>query len=411
MATTMYFRAQAFNMSPNVPWRWGCGCEPIPGPSGNVQVHNQGGLSTGRGTTAANFNTATVNGPTTVLVQRIIGTVAQWVSAPLAQDVTIAGAITLNLRCSESSMSANAAMNAHVSRVASDGTVTAIGQSNRTIEMGTSETAENFTITPTSTAFSRGDRIRVLLFFQDSAAAVMASGFQVNFVYDGPTGGASGDSFVTFTETFSLAETDPTGTTIFPTNTASAVATADNDLEAWTSRGAGVQSATRTSVTGNTAPLQFAGAAGISWWTRPLAATTLSGVVLANIRGLESNVSANGTVRCEVAVTAGDGSGAAVWGATTMDAELSSAEGVLAFYVSGANTAISEGQRIRIRIFADDMEGGGMVSGFTLTLRYAGTTGGASGDTFLTFPITLTESVGGPAATDVMPYLGGGYYP
>ena len=74
---------------------------------------------------------------------------------------------------------------------------------------------------------------------------------------------------------------------MYLTDTASAVSTASVDREAWTSRGAGVQTDVRNTAAGWTAPLQLTDTAGgtvVDWFTRPLTAFTLTGMAVANLR-------------------------------------------------------------------------------------------------------------------------------
>jgi hypothetical protein len=129
-----------------------------------------------------------------------IGTVVAFRSDPILA-VTIAGSITVNFRASESAAQANYGMGCKLYRVDSTGAiVAAFAQGSSTVELGTAEAAVSFTLTPTSTAFSAGDSILVLPFYV-AAGGTSASGRSATFVYNGPTPGASGDAFLTFTET------------------------------------------------------------------------------------------------------------------------------------------------------------------------------------------------------------------
>ena len=66
-------------------------------------------------------------------------------------------------------------------------------------EAGTAEAARTAARTPTSTAFSAGDRIKLTLSVIN--VGTMGAG-TFNTYHDGPAAGASGDSYVTFTEDF-----------------------------------------------------------------------------------------------------------------------------------------------------------------------------------------------------------------
>jgi hypothetical protein len=69
-----------------------------------------------------------------------------------------------------------------------------------------------------------------------------------------------------------------------------------------------------------------AGGTVVDWWTKQLAAFTLSGGVRCNIRGLESNGSASAVIRVELAVCNSDGSSPVVWSSWTHYLELGLSE-------------------------------------------------------------------------------------
>lgn len=130
--------------------------------------------------------------------------VSSGVWAMQVDAVTISSTITLNLRVNEVAMSVNAQGACRISQYDSSGTfiadVVANANAKHTFgtEMSTSEAAQNWTATPTSTSFSAGD-ILVIAPHADAIGTMNSGG--ANIWTDGPTGGASGDSFVTFTET------------------------------------------------------------------------------------------------------------------------------------------------------------------------------------------------------------------
>jgi hypothetical protein len=178
---------------------------------------------------------------------------------------------------------------------------------------------------------------------------------------------------------------------------ASAVAgTFSLEREAWTSRGASVQTDVTNTTSGWTPRLQTTDTAGgivVDWLTKPLEAVTLAGAVLVNARWLESNVAGDLAWACEIAICNGDGLSPVVWALNSFPAEMTASEVAYQFYLSGDDTSVTQGQRLRIRFFLDDPTYFPMVSPYTGTLYYAGTSGGASGDTYLTFTQTLTEFV------------------
>jgi hypothetical protein len=177
--------------------------------------------------------------------------------------------------------------------------------------------------------------------------------------------------------------------------------------DAWTSRGSGVQTDVTNTTTGPTNPLLITDTAGtqyVEWYTRRLNAFTLSGVVLVNERCKQANVDAsNAATRVEIARCNSDGSSATVWGTNQDWTETTTSETAHIFYVSGDDLAVSDGQRLRLRLYIDDATFT-MVANETITNYYAGTSGGASGDTFFTFEQTLTEFVEAGRVPKFSPY-------
>ncbi len=366
-------------------------------------------LSPGRGSGVVSALTGTVNGPTAgVEVDRgLTRGIIHWLSPPLAADITISGSITWNLRASESNMSANVAINGRIEVIdGATGAITLIDQTARTTELAiTTEGVNNFAETPAAgVACKRGDRLRVRIFGDD--AGTMATGFDFTFWWNGTTGGASGDSFITLTENLTF-EAEPAGTTIYLTNTASAVATADVDREAWTARGAGVQNDVTNTTTGDVTVqvTDTAGGTAVSWFTRGLAAMTLGGACRVNLRGNLSAAASSAHLGIEVARVASDGTSPTVWavgyfsepGEGTDVGELPTTETAISALIGGDDLAISDNQRLRIRLLLHGVPQN-MITARTVTTYYAGTTGGASGDAFLTFSDVLAEPGGGPAA-------------
>ena len=156
-------------------------------------------LDSSRGPTAQSAQTSTVAGPTSGRQVNPGVPLSWWYRV---NAVTISGSITKNLRMSETNMSANVGAQIIIDRHDSAGTfVSTVANHERGTELVvTTETAENWsTGTVTSTSFSDGDYIRVRVYGND--VGTMASGYFFHFYYDGPTAAASGDSYVTFTET------------------------------------------------------------------------------------------------------------------------------------------------------------------------------------------------------------------
>jgi hypothetical protein len=349
--------------------------------------------------------TDTVTGPTSGIETGYFiasgDVVEHYISPPLDADVTISGTITLNLMAYESAMNANVAINIKIERLDSTGAIiSTIAQSARTTELGTTiNTNVNFTVTPTSTAMLKGDRIRATVYGDD--AGTMGAGFTFTFQY----GHSTTSSTIGFTETFGFLETAPTGSVLYLTDTAGPAVGANDEKEMWTSRGGGVTSKAVNTATGWAAPIQWTNGAGgtaMEWYSKPLTAFTLSGSVSVNMRAIESNALANTSIRCEIAVTNGDGSGAVVWGASSFadtisgtwpHGELPTAEDALLWQFAGDDVSVTNGQRLRLRVFIDDTSLYSMVTGYTATLYYAGTSAAASGDSYITLPQSVTEYV------------------
>lgn len=146
---------------------------------------------------------------------------------------------------------------------------------------------------------------------------------------------------------------------------------------------------------GPTAPIQWTDSAGgtvVDWFTPQLEAVTLAGQIKVEIRGLESNAAANAVGYCQIAVVDNDGTNANVYGVGVVVTEFDTSEAAYNIYIAGADISISAGRRIRIRFGIDDEETAGLVTGHTATLYFNGAAAG-SGDTYVYFPVTLTELV------------------
>lgn len=350
-------------------------------------------LETFRGGSVSTSTTSTVTGPTSgveCVDSTGGGSPLEWMSAPLSADVTISGTITANIWASESSMSANVAINVVIDKVAATtNAITQVVKSTFVTELGTSLAAQNFTSGMTSgaytgVAFSRGDRIRIRVFGDDSTGANMATGFTFAMTFNGNTGAASGDTFVTFTEnlTFETTSGTPAGTQIWLRNLASDVSTASVDLQAWTTQGSGSSTGVTNTQNGWVSPIQMTDTAGgtvIDWFTPKLVGFTLGGLAKAVMLMNESNNSANASARCEIAIVNSDGTNPVVWSSwclsppdssSSATGELQTASGAQIFWMAGDDTTVNTNQRLRIRLYSDDTADAAMATGFTTTVTY-----------------------------------------
>jgi hypothetical protein len=351
---------------------------------------------------ALSWTASSVTGPTNGIEP---AQVQEWVSPPVDQDFTMSGSITVNLWGLESSMNANAALQIEVEKIdGATGAHTTVGFGGASAELGTAAAVQNFTFTPTSTAFKKGDRIRVVPFWDDAPATTMAAGFTLTYTIGGPTAGANGDSYITFAETFGFQTADPSGTPLYLRDTASAVnvGAGTNEREASLTQGStNSDKAVLTATIGPISPIQFkdtqAGSSSdplVEWYSNPLEAVTLNGVVKGEVYVYNSDVvSQSMGLRVQIAVCDGDGSGAVAWGLNTVHClapQVASSGTLFSFFVTGSSTAIAAGKRIRIRIFLDDSEIGPIPNAVGYRVRTNGAT--TYGSRFI-FPVTLVEQI------------------
>ncbi len=327
-----------------------------------------------------------------------------WLSYPLAAGVTIAGSITFQTQASESAMTTNATLTVRIYRVQGDGTLTAIvTDASRGTELSTTFGTVSWSFTPTSTAFSKGDRILVFMGCDDATAVTMGAGGTIDAT-NGNSAGTTGQ--VVFTETLTFETTTaPAGTQFFLRDTSAGIdpgSATEKLLDR--SRGASTTTSVTNTAAGPTAGIQLTATAGgtaVEWYSPQLQAFTLSGVALVNFWGQSSDTSINtkATYRAEIAVCSSDGTGATVWGTAIVKGgaaeTIDNTDRVWQALVNGRDVSVTDGQRLRLRIYIDDhFERGSdfpMVTGKTVTLRYDGATGGSTGDSYITFMQTVSD--------------------
>jgi hypothetical protein len=155
-----------------------------------------------RGSGISSSSTNTVTGPTSGVqcTWNVNGNPLSWWSKTLT-GVTISGTITFNVWGSENSMSANSGLQVILDRCDGSGSfISQIVNSEKGTELPTSNAAQNWTASPTSTTLATGDRIRCRVYGND-AGGTMATGFRTIISFGSTSGGVDGDSFITFTET------------------------------------------------------------------------------------------------------------------------------------------------------------------------------------------------------------------
>ena len=163
-------------------------------------------------------------------------------------------------------------------------------------------------------------------------------------------------SWLQLTENLTFVS-EPAGTTIYPTDTASAVSTASVDREAWTSRGAGVQTDVTNTATGLDGPdpgHRHGGRHGRRLVHRA------AHRVHARRRGAGQHAGrsrANTAANARLSAARSPASPAMAPARPCVghgDASVSSwarAEAAQSFLVSGDDLAVSDGQRLRIRFY------------------------------------------------------------
>lgn len=365
-----------------------------------TNLANAAGTATGWTTFDANANqgssvtssTRTTVAGTTLGIE--VPSNTAWMTPPLSADFTISGTVTFNCWARESNAMANTGMRCIVERInCTDLSVSTIVDSAQGTELATGTppaSARNWTATPTSTACNRGDRLRIRWIADD--VGTMGSGYTIEMWYDAGTG-VNGDTYVQFNENLTFeTDTTPGGTQLLLTQTAASGSINPGsaiEYEAWTNNTSLSTSVVNTTA-GWTAPIQWTDSAGgtaVEWYTRPLQAFTLAGMALFQLNAIGSS-SGLGGVRVEVAVTDSDGTNAATWATACIEPSVTIGTTYAAseVWVAGDDTAVSDGQRLRIRVFADDRDGAAMTTGGTMTLRY-----GTNSYSYLELPQSVSE--------------------
>jgi hypothetical protein len=164
-----------------------------------------------------------------------------------------------------------------------------------------------------------------------------------------------------------------------------------------TLRGAASVTYTKSTVAGPvtppTAATQFtrsAGGAVQTWYTPPLDAVTIVSSVTFNLRAWESATAANATVTAEL--YRADSSGAILSTIVTVlipRAELGTGDAAQTWTREPSPTALSNGDRLAMRVFIDDGDGVTMASGRSVYMSINGPTANAAGDSWVQVLETL----------------------
>src|SRR3989304_5814482 len=164
-------------------------------------------LSENQGVTFLTVSVPTVSGnPANVLNE-------EWLSEPLSAAFTISGTVTLNFWMAESHMAANVGARCVINKVNSLAQITQILDTSKGTELPvTTRAAQNWTDTPTSTDFAKGDRLLIQVY--GTNIGTMNSGHSFNISMRG-SAGADGDSWVQFNENLTFDSASWPSTTTF----------------------------------------------------------------------------------------------------------------------------------------------------------------------------------------------------
>lgn len=128
------------------------------------------------------------------------GTVLKWISKPVLTPFTCSGTVTFNLWAKEAANANNAGIRMELVKYSgSEGSVFASATFGAPTELTTTMAVKNWTVTPTSTDFTAGDRIVAYVYIVN--VGTMGAGTPgVTMDYGGLTAAADGDSWVQLNE-------------------------------------------------------------------------------------------------------------------------------------------------------------------------------------------------------------------
>lgn len=375
----------------------------------------RGWLGVDRGSAGVTGTTSTQDGPAETQLLFLTSRLNEFISDPLDTSVTISSSITFNIWASESSMSANAGLHVKLDVITETGDVgSTIIESSRGTELTTSVAANNWSATPTSTTVYRGQRLRLRIYVTDTGGT-MASGYTITLASNSSVADTQGDSYITLTENLTFDEF-----LAGASNTVYYCQTDDSDInpnsivskKLWTTTGSTATSVTNT-VSGYTSPIQVTSTAGgtaLEWYTPQLQAVTIDQAYFFCNSITESSISAESFLTFELAKTNSSGGSASVFCRVSQGSEIpTSTPTAWSITTAYPSVSISDGERIRYRLYVDDGYASPLVTGYTVNFTYGAASGSGTG-VGVTLP-TLTEYTTGGGGGVEFPYIGGGYYP
>lgn len=125
----------------------------------------------------------------------------EWISGRVPSGgFTLSGSVSVRIRARESNIAANCGGRIRLYKRTSGGTLTELTGSpwNDGVEFTTSDAAYDWSFTPTSMSFAEDDRLVIRLYITN--VGTMGGSRTCTLTYDGASGGAAGDTFVTITE-------------------------------------------------------------------------------------------------------------------------------------------------------------------------------------------------------------------
>lgn len=151
----------------------------------------------------------------------------------------------------------------------------------------------------------------------------------------------------------------------------------------------------------NTVAGPTAGLCGPCFVSLPLdAGVTISGTITFNLWALESNMSANATVKCRVYKCAPDGTLTQISnGDSSFGTELTLSAAAKNWTHTPTSTVCNKGDRLVVFAGLDDATALTMGTGYNASIDYGAGSAGVDGDSYVTFTETLTFDSSTPAGT------------